>query len=133
MRITTARSTDVALGSHEFQTRVQLNADTIVTTVSNARLEFDNDLLLNGQTLTKSGLGAMFINNALTADGGAVNCNQGICGGVGTIGGDLNNNGGTISPGGSSSAASVVPEPGSVVLLVLGGIVFLGCRSRRFP
>ena len=110
-------------GAHEFQTRVQLLDDTTVNVATDAVLEFDNDLLLNGNTLTKSGFGTVSINNVLNAGGGTVNCQQGTCGGVGTIGGDLNNVGGTVSPGNSPGALAAVPEPGSAVLIGLGLMV----------
>jgi len=40
--------------------------------------------------------------------------------GVGTIGGDVTNDGGTISPGLRLPGQSPVPEPAGLVLLVIG-------------
>ena len=60
-----------------------------------------------GNTLTKTGVGTLAINNNVLTGGGTVNCEQGTCSGTGTIGGDLNNGGGTISPGNSSRVLTV--------------------------
>ena len=84
-------------------------------------LSFNNALNLGGATLTKTGVGEMEINNQLTTAGGSINIQQGTVSGHGTIGGNVNNDRGTISPGIASAAAtSLVPEPGSWTLLLLG-------------
>jgi len=137
---TTAPQSDVNVfaGDHQFQAVVNLNNQTDLTIVSDASLAFNNILNLDGNTLTKSGPGTLSVNNNLVAGvGGTVNCEEGICSGTGTIGGDLNNNGGTISPGSSPGILTVdgtqsaaVPEPGSLLLLVFGSVSALACRCR---
>ena len=108
-------------GTHQFQAIVNLHNDTAVNVGSNSVLSFNNALNLGGATLTKTGVGEMEINNQLTTAGGSINIQQGTVSGHGTIGGNVNNDGGTISPGSDSAAAtSLVPEPGSWTLLLLG-------------
>ena len=65
----------------------------------------------------------------LTTGGGTVDIQGGTVSGNGTIGGDLINNGGTISPGDSLASVSVVPEPNTLVLLVVG--MLAAWRRRR--
>ena len=92
---------------------------------SGSRLTFTNTLDLNGQTLTMSGAGDVAINNKLVTNGGTLVGLQGTISGVGTIGGDVNNEGGIISPGNALSfgdSVSGVPEPSSLLLLMLGGL-----------
>ena len=49
----------------------------------------------------------MAINNNVLTGGGTINCEQGTCSGTGTVGGDLNNSGGTVAPGDSTGVATV--------------------------
>ena len=126
---------DVSLGDHEFQARVNLEVDTDVTTASGASLAFNNTLNLGGHTLTKTGTGTLAINNNLLTAGGTFNCSEGTCSGTGTISGDLNNDGGTISPGDSfavGAAQVVVPEPGAMLLLLIGMLAY-SCLALRTP
>ena len=114
----------VLQGSHEFQVRVNLAADTEVNVAApSALLEFNNRLNLNGNTLNKMGAGTLFINNRLaTGTAGAIDCQAGTCSGTGTIGGNLNNSSAIVSPGSSTDSVgtlNVIPEPASLALLVL--------------
>ena len=127
-------SISVVSGNHEFQTAVKLLSDATVDVASGSTLTFTNTLNLNGQTLTKTGDGNLAVNNKLNLGGGTLVGSQGTISGVGTIGGDVNNEGGTISPGdnaalSSGDSISDVPEPSTMLLLVLGGL--LGFRARR--
>ena len=120
------------LGTHEFQAGVNLMAHATVDVASDSTLTFNNALSLMGNTLTKTGAGTMDINNVLSQGGGAVNIQQGTVTGNGTIGGDVNNNGGTISPGNSLQQVSGVPEPGTLVLVMIGAAGLVAFR-RTFP
>ena len=74
----------------------------------------------------------MAINNKLKTAGDAMDIQQGTVEGVAIIGGDVNNEGGTISPGNSVASASSVPEPTSLMLVVIG-MISLICISRGQP
>ena len=121
---------DVDQGIHQFQAIVNLHNPTLVTVASNSKLNFNNALNLGGNVLTKTGAGTLAINNILTAGGGMLNCSQGVCSGSGTIGGDVNNDGGTISPGNSPGVMAVVPEPAGWALLVMGILVLVVVNIR---
>ena len=123
-------SINVAQGSHEFQARVSLIDNTTVDVATDSALAFNHELDLMGNTLTKTGAGNVAFNNKITTSGGQVDCAQGICSGNGTISGDLNNLGGTLSPGNSTAAAAAVPEPTTVMLAILA-MVTSGCITRR--
>ena len=110
--------------SHQFQAVVNFHAPGTVDVANDATLTFNNALNLNGHALTKTGPGELAINNNLLTAGGTLNCSEGMCSGTGTIGGDLNNDGGTISPGNSAAVTgNQVPEPGTLALLLLGGLL----------
>ena len=73
----------------------------------------------------------MSIRNDFVTGGGTLIIAEGMVSGNGTLGGNLENNGGVISPGNSSAAAATqAPEPGSSLLLVLGGVL-MGWAWRR--
>jgi len=119
-------------GSHVFQVPVNLLSDTTVDVGSSATLTFDGALSLGGKTLTKTGTGEMAINNIITTDGGTLLGLEGTISGGGTIGGDLNNIGGTISPSNSSSASagSLVPEPDTLAYAALGLLLLVGAWKK---
>ena len=119
-------------GSHQFQVPVNLAANTDVDVASDSTLTFNNALNLNGNTLIKVGMGTLNVNNVLAGGGGDLNCQEGTCGGNGTVAGNLDNIGGTISPGNSVGVGGgQVPEPTSVVLLGLGGLLLFWLRASR--
>ena len=61
------------------------------------------------------------INNDIVSAGGTVKILDGTITGVGTIGGDINNTDGAISPGANSvQVTSIVPEPPTAALFALG-------------
>ena len=125
-------SIHVQAGSHQFQAVVNLLNDTTANVVNgDSILSFNNELNLMGNTLTKTGAGAVEINNKLTTAGGTVNVEEGIVAGHGTIGGDVINNGGTFSPGGLSAGGNLnVPEPSALVLVLAGILAFCVFRRR---
>ncbi|MCH2184228.1 MAG: PEP-CTERM sorting domain-containing protein, partial [Mariniblastus sp.] len=112
---------DVASGSHQFQAVVNLLDSTTANTASDSTLEFNNRLFLNGHTLTKTGEGTLAISNDVILAGGTISLMEGTIVGNGTVGGDLVNDGGTISPGNQNiQAISPVPEPATWLLLGVG-------------
>ena len=119
------------LGTHQFQAIVNLHNDTIVDVSSDSTLSFNNTLNLMSNTLTKTGVGTLAIRNDLVTDGGTVSLQQGTISGNGTIGGDVDNGGGTISPGNNSASLDVVPEPSACVLLISMLVVALGRFGRH--
>jgi hypothetical protein len=114
----------VLQGSHEFQLDVNLLSPTDVDIAGGGELIFNNELNLNGKTLTKTGLGAMNVNNALTG-GGVVDCQEGTCGGTGSILGSIVNSGGTVSPGNSPGVLQIAVDynqhADGVLLMEIGG------------
>lgn len=139
---------EVVAGDHQFQATVNMRNDTDVNVASGATLTFNNLLHLLGNTLTKQGSGTMVVNNARNNGSGLLQVQQGILSGVGTIGGDVDHDGGTISPGNSPSllltqvessryasppsslegrmiAVSDVPEPNLTWFAGLIGLLFL--------
>jgi len=111
----------VQAGTHEFQTAVSLHGATTANIASGSTLTFNNALNLLGRTLTKTGDGTLAINNVLNTGGGTLDILQGTVTGHGIVGGDMVNDGGTISPGGGiPSSNGVVPEPAAAVLLLVG-------------
>jgi len=113
----------VLAGSHEFQAAVNLNNETDVTVAGGSILTFFNVLNLQGNTLNKLGPGDIAIRSDLVTSGGTINILDGTIMGNGTVGGTVNNEAGTVSPGNSSSVGGQVPEPSAITLLVLGGLL----------
>ena len=110
-------------GTHQFQAAVNLLNDTAVDVANDSTLTFNNTLDLMSYTLTKTVAGTMAIRNDLVLGGGTVQIQQGTLLGNGTIGGNVSNDSGTISPGNSlNGSLSGVPEPSSMLLLALGGL-----------
>jgi len=124
---TTSPGTDPTVsvqGTHQFQAIVRLHNNAVVNVDTGSALSFINLLDLNGNTLTKSGGGTISIRSDFTTGGGTLNITEGTVSGNGTVGGSAVNSGGVISPGNSAAAAGgQVPEPGSLLLLVLGGLL----------
>ena len=125
----------VLQGAHQFQAVVDLVSNTDVEVAGGSSLTFNNALNLNGNTLTKTGAGTVAINNTLTLGGGMVSLLEGSLTGIGTIGGDVDNDGGTISPG-TSLATNPIPEPSGIMLVALAVMSFwvaMGGRPKLCP
>ena len=128
----------VAQGSHQFQAPVKLNSPTGIDVAEVGMLTFNGALDLNANTLTKTGVGEMAIRNDLLTGGGTINVLEGMVSGSGTVAGDVNNVGGTISPGNRPGimeiAGEAVPEPPAAALAVLA-LVFLAATGivRPYP
>jgi len=118
-------------GSHEFQAPLSIHANTTADIADGSTLVLNNALTLNGNTLTKTGTGDLAIRNDLLTGGGMVSLQEGTLAGNGTVGGDVINDGGTISPGNSLGAASIVPEPGTWLLTALGLLCLLAGYQRH--
>jgi hypothetical protein len=96
-----------ALGTHEFQTKVDIQANTVADVAADSTLSFNNRLNLNGNDLILTGSGTANINNVLTAAGGTVNLNAGTLGGGGEVSGSVDNSGGTVAPGNSPGILTI--------------------------
>lgn len=108
-------SLNVLEGSHAFQVKVNLNKDTDADVAAGASVDFDNELGLNSNTLTKVGDGDLIVGNDETVGNGMIDVMAGVLGGGGTVGGDVLVNGGVLAPGG------VVDPLGSAALLTING------------
>ena len=97
----------VSAGSHQFQAPVNFNSDATLQVANGSTLTFNNAVNLSGQTLTKAGEGGVEINNALNTGGGTVVGLAGTISGSGSVGGDLQNSGGTVAPGNSPGILTV--------------------------
>lgn len=124
-------SVTVDQGNHEFQVVTNLENDTTAHVASGSLLSFNNALNLNGNTLTKTGAGEMAIRNDLVAGGGTVSILEGTVSGNGTVGGNVMNDRGIISPGNNTEALTQVPEPSTLALLVLGSLLGVGIWKRK--
>jgi len=123
---------DVLSGNHQFQAIVNLLDSTTANIASGSTLEFNHRLLLNGQTLTKTGGGTLAISNDVVLAGGTIDIQQGTIAGNGTVGGDVVNDGGTISPGNQNvQANSLVPEPATWLMLGVGLLMTAICGIRK--
>lgn len=116
----------VAQGSHEIQTQLVLNSTADFSAATGGRLDINNRLNLNGQTLNTSGDGVVSINNNLDSGTTGLVANTGTLQGSGTINGDLQNDaGGTVSPGNSPGTLTVdgtyTQAAGSSLLMEIGG------------
>ncbi len=94
-------------GSHQVQANVNLQANTTADIAAGATLEFVNRLNLNDNTLTKSGDGTLLVNNSFNTGSGTIVNSGGVLGGGGSIGGDVQNSGGTVAPGNSPGTLTV--------------------------
>jgi len=130
----------VVQGNHQFQLPLDLQNETDVDIALNSSLTFNNTLNLGGNILNKTGDGNLAIRNHLVTGGGTVNLAAGLVSGNGTVGGDVINNGGTISPGDSlglvsSSALDAsqgqVPEPTSLIQVLCGILIWMLRRRDR--
>ena len=120
-------------GSHEFQAVVNIHNSATANVADGSTLTFNNSLNLNGQTLTKTGSGTLNVRNDLTFGGGMLSLQQGTIAGNGSIGGDVANDGGTISPGNSLEAteSNQVPEPNAWLLVVAAWLIMLCWRKQK--
>ena len=104
---------------------MNLNSNTDVKVAAGATLEFDNRLNLMGNTLTKTGAGEIQFNSNVITGNGTVDCQEGTCSGSGTVSGDLNNGGGTVSPGNSPGVLDIegnyTQSTEGLLLIELGG------------
>ena len=114
-----------AASAHQFQVVVNLQDNTTADVAANSMLSFNHALNLMGNTLTKTGAGTMSINNVLTTGGGSVDVQEGTVTGGGSIGGNVKNNGGTISPGNSAGTMEIAgdyvqTEEGTLLMEIAG-------------
>ena len=116
-----------AMGTHEFQTKVDLQANTVVDVAAASTLTFNNALNLNGNELSLAGAGTANVNSVLHAGGGTVNLNAGTLGGGGEVGGSVNNSFGTVAPGSSPGILTIdgnyTQGAGGTLALEIGGLV----------
>jgi len=100
----------VTQGTHQFQTVVNLADNTTLDVGTGAVLELNNQLNLQGNTLVKTGDGALEINHVLNAGGGTFICFQGSCGGGGAVAGNLSVVDAILSPGNSPGRLTVTGD-----------------------
>ena len=104
-------------GTHEFQVDVNLHDDTTIFVGDpedpidgSSTLIFDGPLDLMGNTLTKTGVGTMNINNSQNTGSGTLIITGGLLGGSGEVGGSVINQTGTVGPGDSPGILSIAGD-----------------------
>ena len=102
-----ATGVSVAQGSHQFQAPVHVLSDAEINVAGTSTLTLHNAINLNGKTVTKTGDGELSIRNDISTGGGTLTVAEGTVSGGGTVGGNLNNAGGTIAPGNSPGVLTV--------------------------
>jgi hypothetical protein len=100
---------EVLAGTHKMQAVVDMQVNTTADVAAGAVLEFNNDLNLNGNTLTKTGAGELALNNVVNASGGSLACNEGTCSGTLLLAGSLAN-AAVVSPGEGTGALAVAGD-----------------------
>ena len=108
-------SLNVLDGEHQFQVVVNLNKNTDADIAAGASIDFNNELLLNSNTLNKLGDGDLIVGNNETSGDGTIDVMAGVLAGGGTVGGDVRVSGGTINPSG------IVGALGSAATLTING------------
>ena len=120
---------DVVSGNHKFQVDVVLGDNTSIDVASGATIEFNNELHLNGLTLTKTGAGELVINNEVVAGGGNFVCAGGTCTGAPLVAGSMASVGAVVSPGNGVGAIQVngdfSMDEASTLLVEIGGTTAL--------
>ncbi len=101
---------EVDLGNHQFQAIVQIHSNTTIDIADNASLAMNNEFHLNGNTVTKIGLGSLAINNLLVTDGGIIDVQAGTVTGSGLLVGSLANLAGIVSPGNSPGRMEITED-----------------------
>ncbi len=138
---------EVQQGEHTIAAGVNLADTTQLIVAADASLLLASTTQLSGHSLTKTGPGTLIWNGSPTSNGGSVQLLDGVLSGVGTIGGNVMNTSGVLSPGpnslpiaggviGGEPIASIVPEPsgyGSVLWIILSGNVGRRRRTRHNP
>ena len=106
----TSPTISVNQGAHQLQVLVNLLDDTTLNVAADAAIDINNQLNLNGNTLTKTGNGSVAINHVLNTAGGTFACQQGNCSGSGAIAGDLSVGNALLSPGNSPGVLTVTGD-----------------------
>jgi hypothetical protein len=101
-------------GDHQFQAVVKLHDEATATVNVGSSLTFDNELDLNGFTLTVVGGGSVVFNNQITGPG-SVNCG-GNCTGNATIAGNVENSGNLIAAALSITGDYTQDSTGSLIV-----------------
>ena len=99
-------SLNATQGSHEMQAAMSANSNVDVNVSAGATLKINNGLDLNGNDLVKTGAGDFQLNSQVT-DAGNLTLLLGSLSGSSSMGGDLNNEGGVVSPGNSPGTMEV--------------------------
>ena len=89
----------VSGGQHTWTTAVKAVTDTTVDIASEAELTLAGEFDFQDATITKTGLGTLLVDGAVVTQGGQLDVSEGTVGGNGIINGNVNHNGGVISPG----------------------------------
>jgi len=93
-------------GSHEVQAVMSANSNVDVNVSDGATLKINNELDLNGNNLVKTGAGDFQLNSQVTDAGSVTLVSGGLSGSI-SMSGDLNNEGGVVSPGNSPGTMEV--------------------------
>ena len=99
----------------------------MVDVAAGQTLDFNNELNLHGNILNKNGTGTMNVNNRLSTGGRTIKVLSGTIGGNGTISGNVDDHGGTMSPGNSPGTLEISDDfmqgDRAILLVETGGSV----------
>ena len=113
-------------GPHRIQADVRLAVDAVIDVDPSAMLTLGAGLTLGGNQLSKTGEGELRINSFAVLGGGTLDGREGTVSGIGTLSGNFDNRGTTLSPGENGVGTFTVSDDftqlsGGTLVIEIGG------------